>query len=192
MSTHPFTTLPPEWSFKDKSDLSLQKILQRLLMALRMKFKLLTLVCKILNCPISVFCSSFTNLLLWPFLIMLVPAKFPSTLVDLYSIPELTALCQHTSPCFIGTVQSTWISLSAQFLACKVNSFSSIKTQMKYHLSLYKIFSLYAGFPFVLPYHCRKKYAMLPIILPSSFTQQQLIKLPLCTRYWGHITEQNR
>ena len=159
-----------------------------------MKFKLLTMVYKILNCPISVFWSSFTSLLLWPFLIMLVQSLLnsPQHLLTLYSIPELTALCQHTSPCFIGTVQSSWISLSAQFLACKVNSFSSIKTQMKYNLSLYKNFSLYAGFPFVLPYHCRKKYAMLPIILPSSFTQQQLIKLPLCTRYWGHITEQNR
>lgn len=84
-------------------------------------------------------------------------------LLSLYSLPELTTLCQQTYLCFIGAVQSCWISLCTQFLACKVNSYSSIKTQMKYHIPCKNFFSLYASFPFVLPYHgksilCYKSY----------------------------------
>lgn len=169
MSTYPFSTLPTEWSLKDNCDLSLQKILWRLFIAWRMKFKLLTMVYKTLNSPISVFWSSFTNLLLCLSWSCHSTLNTLQHLLSLYSLPELTTLCQQTYLCFIGAIQSSWISLCTQFLACKVNSYSFIKTQMKYHIPCKNFFSLYASFPFVLPYHgksilCYKSYYHLHLL----------------------------
>lgn len=140
MSTYPFSTLPTDWSFKDKCDLSLQKILWRLFIALRMKFKLLTMVYKTLNSQ-SLFSDPLSPIffsdLSWSCNSMLNTLQH---LLTLHSLSELTTLCQHTYLCFIDAIQSSWISLCTQFLACKVNSYSSIKTWMKYHIPCINFF----------------------------------------------------